>query len=177
MRTTLKALCAVLALAILVSCAESQIDEAVRAQANAALAEAAAARAAESAGLVAEAARHQAAAEGYRQRVAELEARRAEARASDDQFWNFGTGTASGLANIFLPGAGAAVGAFMLALSQRLRGRTFHDGLATGATTATTAITNADVGNVLQKPEVLTAVNNNLVGAPSKVVAAVNAAI
>lgn len=162
---------------LVISCAEKALNKAQQAQVTLASAEDQAAADAVKAGNAANAAIHTAAANAARARAVQLEAQRAAAQAADNNSWTGGIGSATSLANLLFPGAGALVGVLGTLITQRLRGTTYTNGLGDGATTATTAITNADTANALQAPEVKSALVNNLVGADPTVVAAVHAAI
>jgi len=174
--TTLACLC--LAAAILaLGCAEPALNKQVAAHQSLMEAEHAAAVKAQANGDSVAYAAHLKAAEDERARIADLESKRAAARAADDSWSNFGIQSATGLTNILLPGAGLLVGGLATLITQKIRGRTFSDGQVAGATIATTAITNADTNDTLQPSAARTAIAANLDTAPPAVAAAVHAAL
>lgn len=167
----------------LISCSEQSLNKQQAAHRDLALAEDKAAAAATISGDAAGAAAHAKAAADERARVADLETKRAAARDADTKAWTAGVGGAGDIGNLFWPGVAGIVGLIATPLIQKLRGTTHADGVvlgqAQGATMATTAITHADTGDVLQPTAVIDRITSNLagVGAPANVVAAVSAAI
>lgn len=159
------------------SCAEKSLDKAIKAHDEVLKLEQDAIKKASAVGDDAGVLAHTLALNEERARIAELESKREAARKADSEAWTGGINSAGGLANLLFPGSAAVVAVLGTLITQNLRGKTFKDGEVQGATVATKAITNADVGNVLQNPTTLTAVNAELALAPPHVASAVNAAI